>query len=461
VADKLLAHAGGNEALAALAKAFDKPGYGPLQFQPGKPLALPKGFRYVRFGHAGTRMSDGLPTPTCHDGTGYFAAPGGTVRIVRNQEGFQNGRALGRRNAYDRHAQGGVTVSHFEPRSGRLLRSALVLNGTDNNCNGGATPWGTWLSGEENTVGRRQDYGAEHGYVFEVPARATETVEPVPIKAMGRFVHEACPVDARTGIVYQTEDNGDPGDGFYRYLPDHRGKLHRGGRLQMLAIKDRPKYNTVNNQKVGRRLECRWVDIPEPDPNGADEYPQAVYMQGRHAGGARFLGLEGGVFEKGSCYFTASDGGEAGQGQIWRYTPDNRDFRRGTLQLLFESPRNRVLSGPDAINLSPRGGIVVCEDGGGEDVDGEDNWIRGLTPDGRLFDFAKVTQKFALHDHIAADLFPYNKRRFERPPKKGQGVGASECAGIGYSPDGKWMFFHLQYPGETFAVTGPWERGWL
>ena len=106
-----------------------------------------------------------------------------------------------------------------------------------------------------------------------------------------------------------------------------------------------------------------------------------------------------------------------------------------------------VLSGPDAINLSPRGGIVVCEDGGGEDVDGEDNWIRGLTPDGRLFDFAKVTQRLALHDHIAADLFPYNKRRFERRPKKGQGVGASECAGIGYSPDGWWMFFHLQYPG--------------
>ena len=166
--------------------------------------------------------------------------------------------------------------------------------------------------------------------MFEVPTNATGAVEPVPIKQMGRFVHEACPVDPRTGIVYMTEDNGDPADGFYRYLPDHKGKLHLGGKLQMLAIKDRPKYNTVTNQTVGEKLECRWVDIEDPDPSGADRFPQAVYMQGRKKGGARFMGLEGGTFSKGSCYFCASDGGNQEQGQVWRYTPDNKDFKRGT-----------------------------------------------------------------------------------------------------------------------------------
>ena len=153
------------------------------------------------------------------------------------------------------------------------------------------------------------------------------------------------------------------------------------------------------------------------------------------------MGLEGGTFAKGSCYFTASDGGPAGQGQVWRYTPDNKDFKRGTLQLLVASPRGRVLNSPDAIAVSPRGGIVLCEDGESEDVDGRENFIRGLTPDGELFDFAKVTAKMPLHDHIAADLLPRStsaagtgrRRRAgpsapARPPASASAPTASGCS---------------------------------
>ena len=459
MADTLLAYSGANEALAALGPRFGRPGYGPLQFEPGKALALPKGFHYRRFGRAGSMMSDGLRTPTAHDGTGYFKGRRDTVWIARNHEGYHAGRAIGPRDAYDRIAQGGVTISHYNTRTGKLLGSALVLNGTDTNCSGGRTPWGTWLTCEESTFDHAKGFERKHGYVFEVPARATSTVEAVPIKPMGRFVHEACGVDPKTGVVYMTEDNGHPGDGFYRYLPDHKGKLHRGGKLQMLAIKGRPKYNTTAKQTVGRELECRWVTIDDPDPNGAGEFPQAVYMQGREQGGARFLRLEGADFHRGGVYFTATSAGDAGQGQIWRYTPDNRDFKRGTLMLLFESPRNRVLNAPDAVAGSPRGGVVLLEDGDGEYIDGADNWIRGLTPDGQIFSFAKVTERLGIKRHIADDLFPFNERRFNRPPRKP--VGASEATGVGYSPDGRWMFVNLQYPGETFAITGPWQKGWL
>jgi uncharacterized protein len=439
-----------------------RPGYGPLSNHAGPALALPAGFTYVSFGAAAEPMSDDLPTPTCHDGTGYFEGPNGTVIVMRNHEGFHPGRAIGTENAYDPVAQGGVTLSRFDPGRGKLMESGLVLNGTDNNCNGGVTPWGTWLSGEENTVGRSDGFEAEHGYIFEVPIDAKGPVEPVPIKQMGRFVHEAAPVDPKTGIVYMTEDNGDPGDGFYRYLPDHKGKLHRGGELQMLAVQGKPRYDTAKDQRVGRKLECTWVTIKDPDPSDADERPEAVYEQGRELGGARFLGLEGAFFAEGAVYFTASEAGDAGQGQIWRYRPDRKDHSRGDLTLLYESPGATELNQPDGIAVSPRGGVVLLEDGDGEDIDGGDNWIRGLDPDGKLFDFAKNTTPLALHRNIAADLLPeVNKRRFNKPPKPGQGVGASEFAGAGFSPDGHWLFVNVQYPGETYAITGPWQRGWL
>jgi hypothetical protein len=120
-----------------------------------------------------------------------------------------------------------------------------------------------------------------------------------------------------------------------------------------------------------------------------------------------------------------------------------------------------VLTGPDAITKSPRGGVLVCEDGSSEDVPGQPSWMKYLSPNGDLHDFAKVTQPMQLHDHIAADLFPYNPDRWENPPEEGEGVGRSECAGVGFSPDGKWLFVHIQYPGETFAITGPWHKGWL
>ena len=101
---------------------------------------------------------------------------------------------------------------------------------------------------------RRPDQGFEkpHGYVFEVPHGANRAVEPVPIKAMGRMEHEAAAIDPRSGIVYLTEDNGDPADGFYRYLPNDRTRLHKGGKLQMLAVQGRSRYNTTPARRSAR-----------------------------------------------------------------------------------------------------------------------------------------------------------------------------------------------------------------
>jgi secreted PhoX family phosphatase len=305
------------------ARQVTKPGYGPLSVRTGE-LSVPAGFTVIGFGAAGTPMSDGLKTPMRHAGTLAVDAGGGRVHLIRNHEGFDPGKALGKKNAYDRVAQGGVTTSLFDTTSGTLLGSSLVLNGTDNNCNGGRTPWGSWLSCEESTVG---------------PA-----------------------IDPKTGIVYMTEDNGDPGDGFYRYLPNNTTKLQRGGKLEMLAIEGRSTYDTEKGQKVGKTLRCEWVPIKDPDPEHADKHPEAVYMQGRELGRGALLRARG------------------------------RDVLR----------RQRLLRG----------------------VGGR--------------------QQHAYDD--------------EAP--KGA-IGRSEWSGACYSPDGKWLFVHIQIPGKTYAITGPWEQGWL
>jgi uncharacterized protein len=423
-------------------------GYGPL-VKAGKELALPKGFRYRTFGRVGSMMSDGIATPGAHDGIGMFRAGQHRVRLIRNHEidldipGTKQ-KAISKVRAYDRAAPGGCTSSLYDLEQHRLVESFLILNGTLSNCSGAKTPWGSWLSCEETTDGRKAGYEKPHGYVFEVPARADRIVEPVPLKDMGRFEHETAPVDPKTGIVYMTEDNGDPGDGFYRFLPKRPGHLRAGGKLQMLAVTGEPHYNTAKGQRVGVVLDVHWVTIRHPDPSDAEEFPGSVYAQGRERGGARFYGLEGSVWADGGVTFVASEAGDNENGQVWRYVPT--DDHTGKLTLLFESPNQRTLNQPDAITSGPRGMLVMAEDGDGGDKGG-DNWLRVLTPAGRIADLAKVIEPLDLHYWESEDY-----------PKPGP-KGASEMSGPCFSPDGKHLFVNVQYPGVTCVITGPWRRG--
>ena len=409
-------------------------------------------------------MSDGLPTPTCHDGTGYFKGSGDTSGSCATRRAFIPASAHGPVNAYDRVAQGGVTVSHFDPGSGKLKGSALVLNGTDNNCNGGVDPLGHLALGRgEHGRPPTRASSKKHGYVFEVPARATSTVEPVPIKAMGRFVHEACPVDPKTGIVYMTEDNGDPGDGFYRYLPHHTGKLHRGGKLQMLAIKGKPGYNTTHDSEAGR--EAR---MPLGRHRGSRSERRRRVPAGRlHAGPPRgrgeVHGPRGRDLREGQLLLhRLRRRPDAEQGQIWRYTPDNKDLKRGTLELLYTSPRNRVLNGPDGIAVSPRGGILALR---GRRRRGRQRRRQlGARPDPeRQAVQLRQGDREARRSTTTSPPIcsPTTRAAGTGRPARARASGASEARGAGFSPDGKWLFVHLQYPGETFAITGPWDKGWL
>lgn len=410
-------------------------GYGPLS-NVGAELALPAGFTYVKFGVEGSEMSDGSPTPKAHDGMAAFELPNGNVRLIRNHEDRNNAATSTVKGdqsaAYDAKGGGGTTSLEVEPGGEReLVKDFQSLNGTIVNCAGGPTPWGTWISCEETTQGQTQGWEQDHGYNFEVPVDAEDEVSGEPLKAMGRFVHEAVAVDPRSGIVYETEDRGTAG--FYRFIPERNGDL-TSGRLQMLAIKGRPNYNTTSGQRVGKPLPVDWVDIEDPDPSEAEVNPLAVFGQGSEGGGALFSRLEGCWYGEGSIFFHATDGGDAELGQVWEYRPRGRSG--GQLILLFESKSAEMLDAPDNITVSPRGGIVICEDGGGE------QYLRGLTQRGEIFDFALNT------------------------------VNDREFAGATFSPDGETLFVNIQgdtsgpgrpeiEPGMTFAIWGPWEEGAL
>jgi uncharacterized protein len=428
-------------------------GYGAI-VEAGAELALPEGFRYARFAAGGEPLSDGTPTPGAHDGMACFSTPRrrGVVRLIRNHElagardRLDTWRAVGDpARAYDPAGPGGTSTVELRLTGDgppQLVRSFMSLTGTCVNCAGGPTPWGSWLSCEETTIGTADGLPRDHGYVFEVPAAADGPAEPVPLKAMGRFVHEAIAVDPNSQVVYLTEDR--LAAGFYRFIPNARGShmrvgsLREGGKLQILALRDASGHDTRRAQQPGLVRQVRWVDIAEPDPKTG--LPTAVFDQGVAQGAATFARLEGAWWGDGSVYFHATNGGDAQLGQVWRYRPGtdltggNADDG-GELVLVFESRSRDVLSAPDNITVSPRGGLVLCEDSSGG------CHIRGLSPRGEIFTFARNVM---------------NDREF---------------AGACFSPDGRILFVNIQGGvgdasdpknlGMTLAIWGPWERGTL
>jgi len=408
-------------------------------------ISLPESFLYIPFAAAGTMMSDGAAMPGAHDGMACFAGKGSQVILLRNHELSASDEASGDGKFYDALGAGGVTVTVFDTATGSEVKSFAALRGTIENCNGGTSLSGSWLTCEETTEGEAAGFLKPHGYVFEVPAKTQELITaPEPLRAMGRFVHEAARQD-QSGVVYMTEDNGDPADGFYRFVPTDKLDLAKGGRLQMLAVKDQPQLETYTGQTVGVEYATEWVDILDPDPANAESDPAAVFKQGLALGGAQFMGLEGLALQDGVAYFVASEAGDAEKGQVWSFTPEEDG---GTLKLLYESSDGAVLDQPDNITVSPQGAILMCEDGDGEDIDGGDNWLRVLNQKGQVFDFARNLTKIDLHEIDDEDF-----------PDAGVAFGTSEFSGVCFSPDGKWLFVNVQYPGLTLAITGNWANG--
>lgn len=246
------AFSGGFFRLAADAASFiphTETTYGPFQQVTidGVRIELPTGFDIRMVAKSGEPPVPGGPL-------WHYRCDGGGITVGTDGRWFYCSNSELEGNEYVPGVQtgGGARALQFDVHN-NVVGAVTMLEGTRHNCAGGTTPWGTWLSCEENLQGQ----------VWECDPYGRRPAVARP--ALGLFSHEAVAVDETNGVLYLTED--DSLGRIYRFIPAVWGDLS-AGRLQAAHFdveppREVPDPVTDEYRNAVRNYGARvtWVDI--------------------------------------------------------------------------------------------------------------------------------------------------------------------------------------------------------